>query len=353
MSNALPVIGITSGDVNGIGPEILIKALSNKAFLELCTPVVFCAGKVISYYKKNLTGYDFTYLPVRNRKIQPGKLNLVHCWEEDVRLEPGTVNTTGAIYALKSLETATSFLKEGLLEAIVTAPVAKSNLAEIGFGFPGQTEYFGHHFGGNPLMMMVWENLRVVPFTGHIPLAHVPERVTTEGLMEKIKLLAGSLRQDFLLSRPRIAVLGLNPHAGDKGAIGREEQDVIIPALTALETDHQLMVSGPFSPDGFWASGAWQRFDAVLALYHDQGLIPFKMLAGKEGVNYTAGLSVVRTSPDHGPAFDIAGKSMADEQSLRAAIYLAIDILRNRRNFKQATQNPLPKQEKEKTHTES
>jgi 4-hydroxythreonine-4-phosphate dehydrogenase len=353
MSNTLPVIGITCGDVNGVGPEIIIKALSNKAFLELCTPVVFCAGKVISYYKKNLTGFDFTYVPVRNKKIQPGKLNLVPCWEEDIRLAPGTINTIGATYALKSLETAASFLKEGLLEALVTAPVAKSNLKEIGFGFPGQTEYFGHHFNGEPLMMMVWDQLRVVPFTGHVPLACVPEMVTTESLIQKIRKLAQSLRQDFQLTRPHIAVLGLNPHAGDKGAIGREEQEKIIPALAALEADHQLLAAGPFSPDGFWASGMWRQFDAVLALYHDQGLIPFKMLAGREGVNFTAGLSVIRTSPDHGPAFDIAGKSIADEQSLRAAIYLAIDILRNRKFFEQATHNPLTKQEKEMAKSES
>lgn len=353
MNDTLPVIGITCGDVNGVGPEILIKSLSNKAFLELCTPVVFCSGKVISYYKKNLTGHDFTYVPVRNKKIQHGKLNLVHCWEEDVRLEPGNLNATGATYALKSLETATTFLKEGLLEALVTGPVAKSNLAEIGFGFPGQTEYFGHHFEGEPLMMMVWEHLRVVPFTGHVPLARVPEMVTTDSLVQKIRKLAQSLRQDFLITRPSIAILGLNPHAGDRGAIGREEVEKIIPALTALESDHRLLAAGPFSPDGFWASGMWRQFDAVLALYHDQGLIPFKMLAGKDGVNYTAGLSIVRTSPDHGPAFDIAGKSLADEQSLRAAIYLAIDILKNRKDFQQATSNPLPPQEKEKAKTEA
>lgn len=351
MSNTLPVIGITCGDVNGIGPEITIKALSNKALLELFTPVVFCAGKVISYYKKNLAGYDFTYVPVRNKSIQHGKINLVHSWEEDIKLEPGVVNATGATYALKSLETATAFMVQGLLGAVVTGPVSKSNLKDIGFAYPGQTEYFGRHFGGSPLMMMVWNNLRVVPCTGHVPLSRVSELLTTENVVHKLKLLAQSLRQDFLLSKPRIALLGLNPHAGDNGKMGSEEKDILLPALAAFEGDHQTMVAGPFSPDGFWGSDAWRQFDAVLAMYHDQGLIPFKMLAGKEGVNYTAGLSAVRTSPDHGPAFDIAGKSLADEQSLRAAIYLAIDIIKNRRTYNQATQNPLTKQEKEKSNS--
>lgn len=341
MAESLPVLGFTCGDLNGIGPELLIRTLSNKTFLEICTPVVFCSGKVMAYYKKNLSGLEFIYVPVKNNKIQPGKINLEHCWEEDVKLEPGVLNVTGAMYALKSLEKARDFLKAGLLDAVVTAPVAKSNMAGVLPGFVGHTEYFGQQFGGKPLMMMVWGSLKVVPLTGHIPVAKVSEQITEERILDHLERISQALRRDFLVPKPRIAVLALNPHAGDQGLLGSEEEIVIRPAIQAAEKTIQALLAGPFSPDAFWAQETWRHFDAVLAMYHDQGLIPFKMLAGREGVNFTAGLPLVRVSPDHGPAFDVAGKSKADEQSLRAAAFLALDIIKNRKTFDEASKNPL------------
>lgn len=347
MPEHLPVIGFSCGDINGIGPEIVIKALANKAFTELCTPVVFASGKLIAYYRKNLVGYDFSYVPMRQDKISAGKVNLVNCWEEEVKIEPGKENEIGALYALKSLETARRYLSENKIHALVTAPISKKTMARTGWGVSGHTEYLGQHFGATPLMLMVWEKLRVATVTGHVPLSAVAELLTVDRVANVVRLLDRSLRQDFGVMRPTIAVLGLNPHASDGGLIGQEEAKILEPALELL-TNEGYLVAGPFSPDGFWASLRYRDFDAVVAMYHDQGLIPFKLLAGHEGVNYTAGLPVVRTSPDHGPAFDRAGQSAANESSLRAATYLAIDILRHRASFREATANPLPLSRRDK-----
>jgi len=340
MPNKIPIIGFTTGDLNGVGLEILIKTLSNKSFTELCTPVVFASGNSFSFYKKKLTGYDFPYFTVKGVNWIPGKVNLYTTWNEEIKIEPGAIIETGARYAIKSLEKAVEFIKLGFIDALVTNPVSKENLHRAGFSFPGHTEYLGNQFNVKPIMIMVWDNLRVAPFSGHIPLASVSAALSVDGLVQFIQTLDNSLKRDFYISRPVIAVLGVNPHAGDKGLLGKEEIEIIQPAVQKLQ-NKGFLVSAPFSPDGFWASHAYEKYDCIVSMYHDQGLIPFKMLAGREGVNYTANLPIVRVSPDHGPAFDIAGKNLADEQSLRSAVYLALDILKNRKRFDSATTNTL------------
>lgn len=335
-------VGITVGDIFGTGPELVIKALLDQRITELFTPVVFGSSKVFSFYKKNIQGgQDFNYVKSSTDRVQHGKINLVTVWEEEVAVEPGERSKTGGKYALASLDAATKALSDGQIDVIVTSPVDKALVEENGIRFSGHTEYFGEKFDGEPLMILAGDNLRVALVTGHKAIKEVSGLLSVDKIAKRICSLEKSMLVDFGIRKPKIAVLGLNPHAGDNGLFGDEEQKIIIPAIRKA-AEKGTVVSGPFAADGFFGSGAYAKFDAVLAMYHDQGLIPFKTIAGWQGVNFTANLSVIRTSPDHGPAFDLAGKDKADETSLRNAMYMAAEIFRRREEYEEISANPLP-----------
>lgn len=334
-------VGITAGDIFGTGPELVIKALADQRVTELFTPVIFSSAKVLSFYKKGLQGHaEFNYTKTTEDKIQLGKINLVNVWDEDVKIEPGERSPLGGKYALMALDAATKALAEGKIDVLVTGPVDKALVEETGIKFSGHTEYFGEKFNGKPLMILAGEKLRVALVTGHKALKEVSGLLTVDGILKQIQTLEKSMLADFGIRKPKIAVLGLNPHAGDNGLFGTEERDIIAPAIRKA-TEKGIVVSGPYAADGFFGSGAYNGFDAVLAMYHDQGLIPFKTIAGWEGVNFTANLSVIRTSPDHGPAFAAAGKGTVDETSFRNAMYMAVDIYRRRVEHGIISANPL------------
>lgn len=336
------IIGITQGDVNGIGLEVILKTLMEPGVADICTPVLFSSQKTVSYYRKVLGLEEFNFHPIRDfTQINHKKANVFVCYEEEVNIEMGKASDIGGKYAYLSLDRATQALQNGDIHAIVTGPINKKTIQSAQFHYPGHTEYFGAKFGGDPLMLLCSDaGLRLAVVTGHISIREVADRITTDRVFQKIEQLHKTLISDFGVRKPKIAVLGLNPHAGDNGAIGKEDNDIIIPAVKkASETK---MVYGPYSADGFFGSGTYKQFDAVLAMYHDQGLIPFKTIAFNSGVNFTAGLPIVRTSPDHGTAFDMAGKNTANEQSFKNAIYAAIDIYRNRKLYGEISQNPLP-----------
>ena len=335
-------VGITIGDLNGIGPEIIVKALQDNRILTDLVPVVYGANKVISHYKKQLNLQDFNYLSCQSAtEISSKKVNVINVWQEEVQIEPGVSNADGGKYALLSLEAATRDLADGKIDVLVTAPFSKENVAKAGFNFPGHTEYLAEMSGAKEaLMILVSGNLRVALVTTHIPIKEISNQLKKELIIAKIEMFEQSLKKDFGLIKPRIAVLGLNPHAGENGKIGEEEQQIIIPAIQTAK-NNGILAFGPYPADGFFGSPLRQQFDGVLAMYHDQGLTAFKALCFDDGVNYTAGLPIVRTSPDHGTAFDIAGKMQADEQSLRSAIFLAVDIYRKRKVFKEIHANPL------------
>lgn len=346
MENRQPVrVGISIGDVNGIGPEVTIKALSDNRILQDCSVVIYASTRTLSFYKKAIKEHDFQYQSIKTAdQIDPRKINVINCWGDDLRIEPGQKTEAGGKYAFLSLEAATADLAANKIDVLVTAPISKETIQKAGFQFPGHTEYLADMSGvAEALMMMVSENLRVALVSSHIALKEVPEQLTKEKILNKIKALNTSLKRDFKIVRPKIAVLGLNPHAGEKGAMGQEESEVITPAIQAAKQE-DILVNGPFPADGFFGSEARKHYDAVLAMYHDQGLAPFKALAFDSGVNFTAGLPVVRTSPDHGTAFDIAGKGIASETSMRSAIYLAVDIYRNREFIREIEANPLQSQ---------
>lgn len=336
-------VGITHGDFNGISYEIIIKTLVDNRITDLCTPIVYGSERVASYFKKMIPdaeNFNFNIVESADR-ANPKRANMVICGDDNVKIDVGQPTVLSGQYAIASLNAAVRDLKEGKLDVLVTCPINKKNTAGEDFGFIGHTEYLAAEFGDDePLMFMVSDTLRVGLVTMHIPLHEVPERVTTEAVLKHIRLIKRSLERDFSIIGPKIAVLGLNPHAGDDGLLGGEEQDVIIPALQSARYEG-VTVMGPFAADGFFGSGAYKKFDAVLAMYHDQGLAPFKALTFADGVNFTAGLSAVRTSPAHGVGYDIAGKGLADPAPLRAAIYQAIDIFRNRQIFDQISSNPL------------
>ena len=338
-----PTIGFTSGDLNGIGIELIIKALSDNRVLDLCVPVVFCNNKCINFYKKTLPQINFNFHSTKElNRLNHKQVNVVNCWEEDVNITPGELTETGGKYALISLQQATTALKDGSINALITAPIHKKNIQSDDFKHSGHTPYFKEFFAVNDvLMFMVAENMRVGLVTEHVPVAEISKKITKEKILSKIKIMHQSLQKDFGIDKPKIAVLGLNPHAGDEGLIGNEEETVIKFAIK--DAKHNMLVFGPFSADAFFARGSYEKFDGVLAMYHDQGLIPFKSLAFGEGVNYTAGLPVVRTSPDHGTAFDIAGRDKADASSFLVSIFEAIDIFRNRQGYKDARANPMRK----------
>lgn len=335
-------VGITLGDVNGIGPEIIMKALKDIRILNDITPVIYGSSKIISFYKKMLQIHEFSYQNCQTgANIQNQKINIVNCWNEDVDIQPGASNVTGGKYALQSLEAATADLADGKIDVLVTAPFSKDAMKSAGFDFPGHTEYLAKYSNvDEALMILASPFLRVALVTTHIPINEVSKSLTKDTILSKIKVFENSLKRDFNLVRPKIAVFGLNPHAGENGKIGTEEQELIIPAINAAKSEG-ILAYGPFAADGFFGSNARNQFDGVLAMYHDQGLTAFKALSFEDGVNFSAGLPIVRTSPDHGTAFDIAGKNLASESSFRSAIYMAIDIYRNRKFVKQITENPL------------
>ncbi|MFM7838986.1 MAG: 4-hydroxythreonine-4-phosphate dehydrogenase PdxA [Chitinophagaceae bacterium] len=338
-----PVIGFTCGDINGIGPELLLKTLSDHRLLELFTPLVFCSSKVINFYRKSIPELNLNFQNTKElNRINPKQINIFNCWEEEVVITPGQINEIGGKYALLSLTQATEALKDQKIQGLVTGPIHKKNTQSPNFKHAGHTPYFKEVFRANDvLMLMVHEQLRVALATEHIPLKDVAASLSKEKLLSKLNLLNQSLIRDFGIDKPKLAVLGLNPHAGDEGLVGKEEEELIRPVIK--EAKHSMMVFGPYAADGFFAHGQFQRFDGILALYHDQGLIPFKTMAEGGGVNYTAGLPVVRTSPDHGPAFDIAGKNKADTSSFLQAIYTCLDILSQRFGYADNRKNPLKK----------
>lgn len=339
-----PVIGITCGDLNGIGTELIIKIFSDTRILEYCTPVIFASNKVINFYRKSIPEIHFNYQHATDlNRLNPKQVNIFNCWEEEVSITPGQLNDTGGKYAVRSLLAAAKALKQNEIQGIVTAPIHKKNVQSAEFNYTGHTPFFKNYFGVKDVVMILYSgNFRMALLTEHVPVSEVASHISKEAIVSKLTILNESLIKDFGIEKPKIAVLGLNPHAGDEGLIGREEENIIRPAIKEAKQNN-LLVTGPFSADAFFARHYYNRFDAVLAMYHDQGLIPFKSLSTGEGVNFTAGLPIVRTSPDHGTAFDIAGKNKADESSFRAALFECIDIINRRAGFTEARKNPLRK----------
>lgn len=341
------VVGISIGDINGIGPEVIMKALDDARILEDCTPVIYGSTKVFSYLKKNLKIADFNYQSVKSiDEVKPKKVNIINLWEDDINFSIGNVTEEGGKYAFESLEHATQDLAAGKIDVLVTAPISKEAMAKAGFKFPGHTEYLASMAGEEEaLMILTSSTLRVGLVTSHIPLKDISESLTIEKIEAKIKEFNSSIKKDFGVMKPKIAVLGLNPHAGENGKMGSEESDFIIPAIKKAK-DAGILAFGPFPADGFFGSSARSQYDGILAMYHDQGLTAFKALSFGEGVNFTAGLPIVRTSPDHGTAFDIAGQDKASGASMREAIYLAMDIYRKHIFEKEINANPLQMDEK-------
>lgn len=339
-----PVIGISCGDLNGIGLELIIKTFSDARLLELCTPILYASNKAVNFYKKSLTDLNFPYQNIKEyNKLNNKQINIFNCWEEEIAINPGQLTETGGKYAILSLQTAVAALRQKQIDGLVTAPIHKKNIQSADFNYTGHTPFLKHAFNANDVVMMLCAgSFRVALVTEHIPVSEISKHITKENIVSKLTILNKSLQKDFGIDKPRIAVLGLNPHAGDEGLIGNEEESIIKPAIKEAKNNNMLVI-GPFSADAFFARRQHTKFDAVLAMYHDQGLIPFKALASGEGVNYTAGLPAVRTSPDHGVAFDIAGKDKADPSSFLAAIYECIDIIRQRSKYEEQRSNPLKK----------
>jgi 4-hydroxythreonine-4-phosphate dehydrogenase len=338
-------VGISQGDINGIGLEVVIKTFLEPQLSEVCTPILFSSQKTVGYYRRVLETEEFNFNPIRDfKQVNTKKPNVFVCYEEEVVIEMGKSTPTGGKYAALSLEKACEALTQNQIDVLVTAPINKHNIQSPTFNFPGHTEYLASKFGfeKGAMMLMCSDDLRVGLVTGHSPISNVASLVTTDRVYEKIIQLHKTLKQDFVIDKPKIAVLGLNPHAGDCGTIGKEDTEIILPAIDKAKNENKVFVHGPYSADGFFGSGNYTKFDAVLAMYHDQGLIPFKALSFNSGVNFTAGLPIIRTSPDHGTGYDIAGKNIANADSFRKAVYMAIDIFRNRKEYKELSANPLP-----------
>ena len=347
MTENLLKIGITQGDPNGIGWEVILKTISNPLLTELCTPILYGSEEAMNFYRKTIQELDsFEVVKVKSAaEAREGKVNLVECGS--MQPTPGKPTTEAGAAAVEALKRATEELKSGELDAVVTAPFDKETVQSDAFRYTGHTEFFGAELEGEPMMIMCSERLRVGLVTKHLPIAEIPRHITREKILSDLRTLKKSLKEDFGVVEPRIAVLALNPHAGDGGLLGSEEQEIIRPAINEAY-EEGILAFGPFAADGLFASGSYTKYDGVLAMYHDQGLAPFKTLS-PDGVNLTAGLSEVRTSPDHGTAFDIAGQDAADAQSMRNALYTAIDVVRNRREWEEWSANPLPKAERERT----
>jgi len=326
-------IGITIGDINGVGIEVILKALSNEKILEMFTPVIYGSSKAVSYYK-NIVNSDLNFVSNKDpQRASKNKINVVNCWEDTVNITVGQATKEGGKCAHIALDRAVQDLKDHKIDALVTAPINKHTMDPDRFPYAGHTEYLTKSFDiSESLMFMISEDLRIGVATNHIPVREIPEHFTKDLLKKKINIMELSLKRDFGIEKPTIAILGMNPHAGDSGKLGSEETDIIRPVIIEMKKGGRL-VMGPFPADGFFGSGEYKKFDGILACYHDQGLIPFKTLSFGSGINYTAGLPIVRTSPDHGTAYDIAGKNEADESSIRNAMYLAIDIVNNRKIF--------------------
>lgn len=333
-------IGITQGDSNGIGLEVIIKTFMDPQMLEICTPVLFGSQKTFGHHRKTLNA-EMRFNALRNADVlTPNQFGIVNVYEDDIPVEFGTATELSGKYSLRSIEAACEALEQKKIDAIVTAPINKHTVQSPEFQFKGHTDYLEMRFKSSALMLMCADQLRVGVVTGHVPLANVSAILTEEKIVQKIKMMHRSLADDFGIRKPKIAVLGLNPHAGDSGVIGTEEKNVILPAIAKAKAEG-MFVMGPYSADGFFGSSMYTKFDAVLAMYHDQGLVPFKAIAFETGVNYSAGLPIIRTSPDHGVGYDIAGKNMASESSFRSAVYLACDIFKTRKQEKEITANPL------------
>ena len=337
-------VAITQGDTNGVGYEVILKVFSDPNILELCTPIIYGSPKIASYHRKALN-LEVPYTIINHaEEARDGRVNLLACFDDEIKIEMGQPSQEAGAAALKALDRAMTDYRSELYDVLVTAPINKATIQSPGFHFPGHTEYIETSVGEGQkaLMILMNETLRVALVTTHLPIKDIAKAITKEGIIEKATIFHKALKRDFRISSPRIAVLSLNPHAGDNGLLGSEEKDIILPAIEEL-ADKGIQAFGPFAADGFFGSGAYDHFDGVLAMYHDQGLAPFKTIALESGVNYTAGLPIVRTSPDHGTAYDIAGKGVADENSMRQAIFTAIDVFRNRKFYDEPLQNPLPK----------
>ncbi|WP_423129440.1 4-hydroxythreonine-4-phosphate dehydrogenase PdxA [Gaoshiqia sp. Z1-71] len=339
-------IGISQGDINGIGYEVIMKTLSDPRILEMCTPIVYGSPKVAAYHRKALNMESFNFHSIRHAgEADSRKANIINCIDDNVRVELGKISDVAGEASYMALDAAVTDLKQGQIDALVTAPISKDNIQSDKFNFPGHTEFLAEQFEtNNYLMLMVSEMMKIGVVTTHVPLGNVTKLITTEAILNKLRIISSSLEQDFSIKKPRIAVLGLNPHAGDGGLLGSEEKDIIIPAIEKAKTEGILAI-GPYPSDGFFGSGDYTKFDAILAMYHDQGLTPFKVISFERGVNYTAGLPVIRTSPAHGTAFDIAGEGKASPESFREALYLAIDVYNSRQLYKEISRNPLKKYE--------
>ncbi|HMM04020.1 MULTISPECIES: 4-hydroxythreonine-4-phosphate dehydrogenase PdxA [unclassified Dysgonomonas] len=339
-------LGITQGDINGIGYEVILKTFADIRMAEMCIPVIYGSAKVASFHRKAMELQPVSFNQINNAKDAViNKVNIINCINEDTKIEIGQSTAIAGEAAYKSLEKAVADLKNGLIDVLVTAPINKHNIQREDFHFPGHTEYLEERFGKDgdkSLMILIKDSLRIALVTGHIPLADVPKSLTKEKIMDAAMRFEASLKRDFRIGRPRIAVLSLNPHAGENGLLGTEENDIITPAIKELQ-DRKVLCFGPYPADGFFGAGEFAKFDGILAMYHDQGLAPFKTLAMEDGVNFTAGLPIIRTSPAHGTAYGIAGKNEASEESFRQAVYMAIDTFGNRMEFDKAHANPLKK----------
>lgn len=339
------IVGISHGDINGIGYEIIIKTLQDARLLDMCTPIIYGSAKAAAYYRKALNIVNFSLNSIRTPEdANPKRVNIINCADDNLRVELGKSTQIAGQSSYDALQAATQDLVEGKINVLVTAPINKHNIQSKDFNFPGHTEFLANAVKSDEvLMLMVSDNLKMGVVSGHVPISELPKVITQENILAKLRIINKTLLEDFAIRKPNIAVLGLNPHAGDNGVIGTEEQTTIIPALEQARKEG-IMALGPYPADGFFGSSSYQKFDAVLAMYHDQGLIPFKALAFDSGVNYTAGLSIIRTSPGHGTAYEIAGKGVASEVSFRAALYLACDVYNNRLKHEEISKDPLKKQ---------
>lgn len=342
-------VGITQGDINGIGYEVIIKTLMDTRVEEMCTPIVYGSPKVAAYHRKALNVEHFSFAQIKDAdEATTRKAYIINCMDDNVRVELGKSTEHGGQGSLLALQAAIADIKAGKIDVLVTAPINKYNIQSNDFKFPGHTEFLANAFDKKEvLMLLVSETMKVGVVTGHVPLSQVPSLITKEAILTKLRLLNKSMIEDFGIRRPRIAVMGLNPHAGDQGVIGLEERDIIIPAINQAN-DEGIVAMGPYPSDGFFGSDSFTKFDAILAMYHDQGLAPFKVINFDTGVNFTSGLPIIRTSPDHGTAYDLAGKNEANPNSFRQSLYLAVDLFKNRQQHRDLTANPLKSVDPEK-----
>jgi len=334
-------VGISIGDLNGIGLETIIKTFKDNRVMDFCTPIIFGSSKVAAIHRKTLEMQDFNFNIINDiKEAHPKKANLLNIWKQEVEIKFGEATTTSGEHAFDSLKQATQALKDKQIDVLVTAPINKASIQEKVSGFIGHTEFLQGNFDGESLMIMISEAMKIAFVTGHVPLTEVKKAITPENILAKTEKLNNSLIQDFGIRKPKIAILGLNPHAGEEGMLGSEENDIISPAIKKMK-ENGVMAFGPYPADSFFTPKNLNSFDGILSMYHDQGLTAFKTLSFSEGINYTAGLNIVRTSPVHGTAYEIAGKAVADETSFREALFLACQIHKKRSEFKELNDNPL------------